>query len=83
MHDALSKLNPELPSSVGIDRLAGDPLDLDELEMQKRYTYKHQMSIEMEQAVDLVLYQNNYEEVRRRIIEDLFDDGVSVIKERH
>lgn len=81
MHDALSKLDPELPSSVGIDRLAGDPLDLDELEMQKRYTYKHQMSIEMEQAVDLVLYQNNYEEVRRRIIEDLFDDGVSVIKE--
>ena len=39
--------------SVGIDRKMGDPLDLDELEMQRRYTYKHQMSIEMEQAIDL------------------------------
>lgn len=81
MHDALAKVDPSLPSSVGIDRLPGDPMDLDELEMQKRYTYKHNMSVEMEQAIDLVLYQNNYEEIRRRIIEDLFDDGVAVIKE--
>lgn len=81
MHDALAKVDPSLPSSVGIDRLPGDPLDLDELEMQKRYTYKHNMSVEMEQAIDLVLYQNNYEEIRRRIIEDLFDDGIAVLKE--
>ena len=51
-----------------IDRKMGDPLDLDELEMQRRYTYKHQMSIEMEQAIDLVLYQNNYEEIRRNLL---------------
>jgi len=81
LHDGLSKVDPELPQRVGVDRLPGDPMDLDELEMQRRYTYKHQMSIEMEQAIDLVLYQNNYEEVRRRLIEDLFDDGIAVIKE--
>lgn len=81
IHDALAKADPELPMSVGIDRKMGDPLDLDELEMQRRYTYKHQMSIEMEQAIDLVLYQNNYEEIRRRLIEDLFDDGIGIIKE--
>ena len=81
LHDGLAKVDPMLPSRVGVDRLPGDPMDLDELEMQRRYTYKHQMSIEMEQAIDLVLYQNDYEEIRKKVIEDLFDDGVAVIKE--
>jgi len=81
LHDGLSQVDPQLPARVGVDRLPGDPMDLDELEMQRRYTYKHQMSVEMEQAIDLVLYQNDYEEIRKKIIEDLFDDGVAVIKE--
>lgn len=81
LHDGLAQVDPQLPARVGVDRLPGDPMDLDELEMQRRYTYKHQMSVEMEQAIDLVLYQNDYEEIRKKVIEDLFDDGVAVIKE--
>jgi hypothetical protein len=81
LREGLAKEDPSLPNLFGLERRPDEPQDLEELEMQARYTYKHQASIEMEQAIDLVLYQNDWDEVRRRILEDLFDDGVGIIKE--
>jgi hypothetical protein len=81
LRNGLAKEDPDLPNLFGLGKRPDEPQDLEELEMQARYTYKHQASIEMEQAIDLVLYQNDWAEVRRRILEDLFDDGVGIIKE--
>jgi len=81
LREGLSKQDAELPDILGLTKQPSEPQDMEELDMQSRYTYKHQASIEMEQAIDLVLYQNDWNETRRRLLEDLFDDGVAIVKE--
>lgn len=81
LYNTLADISPETPGEYGISMKEDEPMDLQELSMQEKYTYKHQMAIEMEQAIELVLYQNDWTEVRKRLIEDLFDDGVAVVKE--
>ena len=55
--------------------------DLDELEMQMKYTFKHQMAIEAEEGIKLIFGQNNVSQLRDKIREDLFDHGVAGYKE--
>ena len=81
LRNGLLKEDPSLPDMFGLGKRPEEPSDLEELEMQARYTYKHNAAIEMEQAIDLVLYQNDWDETRRRLLEDLFDDGVAIVKE--
>ena len=66
LYNTLADISPETPGEYGISMKEDEPMDLQELSMQERYTYKHQMAIEMEQAIELVLYQNNWTEVRKR-----------------
>jgi hypothetical protein len=54
---------------------------MEELEMQMNYTFKHQMAIEAEQGIKLVLEQNSVEKMREKIREDFFDFGVGGYKE--
>jgi len=49
--------------------------------MQMNYTFKHQMAIEAEQGIKLILEQNKIEQMREKIKEDLFDYGVAGYKE--
>ena len=58
-----------------------DPKTPDEIALMENYTYKHAMSIEMEQAIRLVFEQNDVSEIRKRLKEDLFDFGVAAVKE--
>ena len=61
--------------------MPGDPTDIEELEIFSEYTYKHRMSIEMEDAIKLVFYQNQLSETRKQVIDDLFDYGVAGYKD--
>ncbi len=75
MREAMRNIDPELMEAPMLQAEQGDPGDMEELEMQAAYTMKHQMAIEAELGVELVLSQNNAEEGRRRIAEELFDVG--------
>jgi len=81
LRNELQKRNPQLADSPMLKPQAGEPLDLEELEMQMDYGYKHNYAIEAEEGIELIFDQNNITECRHKILEDLFDFGVAVYKD--
>lgn len=55
--------------------------DMQELDMYMNYSYKHRMAIEMEQALQLIMNLNRFENERNKVIEDLHDWGIGGYKE--
>lgn len=58
----------------------GEPEDLDGIEVMET-GIRHRTAMEAEQVVELTFSQNNYSKVRRQLLEDLVDYGVSVTKD--
>lgn len=81
LRDELRKINPELVEQTPLRRESGEPEDLDELEIQKMYTYKHQLSIEIEQFLGVIFEHNNVNEVRATVRQDIFDKGIGGVRE--
>lgn len=81
MREEAKKIDPSLLESPFLQLDPGEAKDLEELEMQMKYTHKHQMAIEAEQAIKLVLEQNQIDKLRESVKEDLFDYGVAGYKE--
>ena len=81
MREEAKKVAPELLEAPVLQLSPNEAKDLEELEMQMKYTFKHHMAIEAEQGIKLVLEQNEIEKMREKIREDLFDFGVAGYKE--
>jgi hypothetical protein len=81
MRDQAMKVDPSLLEDPILQLEAGEAKDMEELEIQMNYTFKHNMAIEAEQAITLVLEQNQVEKLREQIKEDIFDYGVGGYKE--
>lgn len=81
MREQLKNIDPSMLEMPEFQLTPGEARDMEELEMQMKYTFKHQMAIEAEQAIKLVLEQNEAEKLRDGIKEDLFDYGVAGYKE--
>ena len=58
-----------------------DAANLKELDMYMNYSYKHRMAVEMEQALQLIMNLNKFEQERELVIEDLHDLGIAGYKE--
>ncbi len=58
-----------------------DASDMEELEIMKAYTYKHQLASEMEMAVEAVLEQNMFEDERINALESGLFFGIVAYKE--
>lgn len=58
-----------------------EPQDENELDIFRDYGYKHAMASEMEMAITMVLEENKYDNLRKRIIENIFDFGVGGYRE--
>ena len=81
IREQAAQIDPELLDNPALQLSPKEAKDLEELEMQMNYTFKHQMSLEAEQAIKLVLEQNFIEKMREKIKEDFFDHGVAGYKE--
>lgn len=81
MRQALEKANPELLNTPALVQQPGEAEDLEELEMQMDFGYKHNLAIEAEQGIQLIFTQNNIHAARKRATEDLFDYGVGIYKD--
>jgi hypothetical protein len=81
IREEAKKIDPSLLESPFLQLEPGEAKDMEELEMQMKYTHKHQMAIEAEQGIRLVLEQNQIEKLRENVKEDLFDYGVGGYKE--
>lgn len=77
MREAAQKAgSKELMDSPALALQPGEAEDLEQLKMEEQFGYKHVMSMEAEMAASLAMYQNNFEEKRKRTIENLFDFGM-------
>ena len=81
MREVMLQQAPQYLEAPAISREPGEPVDLDELEMQSAYTYKHQAAIEAELGIKLIFEQNDITECRKRVFEELFDTGVAGYRE--
>lgn len=81
LRQAIQQQQPELLNSPELMAEAGEPMDMEELEMQLEYGIKHNMAIESELGIQVMFEQNNMTQARHRIIEDLFDWGVAAYKD--
>lgn len=81
LREEAAKLDPSLLETPALQLMPNEAKDMEELEMQMNYTFKHQMAIEAEMGIKLVLEQNQIEKLREGVRQDLFDYGVAGYKE--
>lgn len=77
----MMKQDPELAEHPLIQVSSKDPQDLEELEMRMELGEQFNRSKDAELAIQLAFYQNDYKTKRRKIFEDLFDLGVSGVRD--
>lgn len=81
MREIAQKAGSTLANSPVLKASPDEPKDMDELKMQVDYTYKHVLCMEAEEAIQLVMQQNNIEEERKRVCESMFDYGIGFYKD--
>lgn len=81
LREAAEKMDPSLLELPALQLSENEAKDLEELEIQMNFTFKHQMAIEAEQAIKLVFEQNDMRQLSDWVKEDLFDFGVAGYKE--
>ena len=77
----LIKQNPELANHPLLSLQAGEPRDVEELEMRVSQNEQFNRSKDAELTIALGFYENEYNNVRRQWYEDLFDWGVAGFKD--
>lgn len=81
VRELMLQTNPQLASHPLIALQSGDPLDLEELSMRVEMGEQFNRSKDAELAIELGMYENNYQTWRRSVYEDLFDYGVAGCKD--
>ncbi len=77
LREQFSKMGvPELAEQADIKVRQGEPEDEEQLKIEKEFGYKHVMAMEAEELNALILGQNDAEELRKRVIENLYDFGI-------
>lgn len=77
----MQQANPELAQSPLIALESGEPMDTEELEMRIENGEQFNRSKDAELAIEVGFYENEFEQVRQTIFEDLFDYGVAGYKD--
>lgn len=76
MREQVQKAGQDPDSFPALALQPGEPEDMEQLSMEKEYGFKHVMSIEAEDAINLIHQQNNLEEQRETTNENLVDFGL-------
>ena len=81
LREELKKVAPEMVDISPVRQKENEPADLEELEIQKMYSFKHQLATEMEQWMQQVFLMNNMDQTRAEVKRCLFDYGIGGVKE--
>lgn len=76
MRQAAEQAGSELANSPVLAPQPGEPQDLEQLEIYKEHGYKHAMSIQAENAFNLIFQQNDNDEIRKQVVKCLYDYGI-------
>lgn len=77
----MQQVNQELAGHPLISLESGEPMDTEELEMRIENGEQFNRSKDAELAIEVGLYENEFEQHRKKIYEDLFDLGVAGYKD--
>lgn len=78
MREEARKAGSPLADSPVLAPNSGEPEDLEQLEITKKNGYKHEMSVEAEDAINLIFEQNRLDqEIRKEIEKSLYDYGIA------
>ena len=80
LREQAAKQNPELLESAVLKPLPGEPIDMEELEIQMEGGYKNTKAMEAEMGVTFIFEKNNMTELRRQVRRDIWDFGVGGYK---
>lgn len=81
IREVLDQIDPGFGQMSAARKQDGEAEDMDELEIQKMYTWKHWYALEVEQFLETIFYHNNLDEVRATVKQYIFDFGVGGVKE--
>jgi hypothetical protein len=76
MRQEAIKAGSDLANSPELAPQPGEPQDMEEWQMYKDHTYKHQMAQEAEDAINLAFGRNDFDDLRKRLEAHLYDYGV-------
>lgn len=76
MREQAQREGSPLADSPLLQPQPGESEDMEQLEMQRDYGYKHQMAIEAENAYNLVFQQNDIDEIMKTVYSNLYDWGI-------
>lgn len=80
MREEARKFGSELADSPALAPQPGEPEDLDALMMEKEYGYKHEMTIQAEDVINLIFQRNDLDpELRKRLLASLYDYGIGAL----
>lgn len=72
---------PELLQQPSMQFAPDEPTTIDQLEISKNYTWKHNFAIELEQLLSVVMLANNTESIINQVKEDIHDFGCAGIRD--
>jgi hypothetical protein len=76
MREMAQQSGSELANSPLLQSAPNEPEDLEQLQMEEEFGYKHVMAMEAELAVELANQNNNFEELDGRVVANLVDYGI-------
>jgi len=79
MRKEAEKAESDLAQSPLLTPQPGDPEDMEALEMQRDYGYKHVMGEKAEEAFNLVFQQNNIDQLCKDLVTSQYDYGIGAL----
>jgi hypothetical protein len=76
MREAAQQQGSDLADSPLLQAQPNEAEDLEQLEMEKEFGYKHVMAMEAEEAIQLIQQQNGIGEKRKQTVTNLVDFGI-------
>lgn len=70
-----------LENSPALRQNPGDPEDMEQLEIEMQFGYKHNLAMEAEEGIQLAFQQNKIEKERKKVCEALYDHGIGGYRE--
>jgi hypothetical protein len=79
LREAIMKQAPQLGNHPGLKQLPGEAEDLEALQMEIDHNPKFIRAKDIEEAIQLVFYENEADKLWDVIAEDIVDFGVGIV----
>jgi len=76
MRQQAQMMQSPLANSPAIKAQPKEPQDMEQLQMEMDFGYKHVMAMEAEEGINLIQQQNDVQQKRRELFENLYDWGI-------